>query len=130
MKVIRFLLLFKQGWREVTRLIHPSARLIIKLNKKRVERDVVQAVWGFFSIYIGIFVIFMLLLMATGIDQVSAFSAVAATLNNLGPGLGTVSANFKEVNDFSKWLLCLAMLMGRLEIYTLLVVLTPMFWKK
>lgn len=130
MKVIRFLLLFKQGWREVTRLVHPNARIVIKLNKKRVERDVVQAVWGFFSIYIAIFVIFMLLLMATGMDQVSAFSAVAASLNNLGPGLGDVAANFKEVNDFSKWLLCLAMLMGRLEIFTLLVVLTPMFWRK
>ena len=130
MKVIRFLLLFKQGWREVTRLVHPNARLVIKLNKKRVERDVVQAVWGFFSIYIAIFVIFMLLVMATGMDQVSAFSAVAATLNNLGPGLGDVAANFKEVNDFTKWLLCLAMLLGRLEIFTLLVVLTPMFWRK
>jgi len=130
MKVIRFLLLFKQGWREVTRLIHPNARIVIKLNKKRVERDIVQAVWGFFSIYIAIFVIFMLLLMATGMDQISAFSAVAATLNNLGPGLGDVAANFKDVNDFSKWLLCLAMLMGRLEIFTLLVVLTPMFWRK
>ena len=130
MKVIRFLLLFKQGWREVTRLVHPNARIVIKLNKKSVERGVVQAVWGFFSIYIAIFVIFMLLLMATGMDQVSAFSAVAATLNNLGPGLGDVAANFKEVNDFTKWLLCLAMLMGRLEIFTLLVVLTPMFWRK
>ena len=130
MKVIRFLLLFKQGWREVSRLIHPNARIVIKLNKKRVERDVVQAVWGFFSIYIAIFVIFMLLLMATGMDQISAFSAVAATLNNLGPGLGDVAANFKDVNEFSKWLLCLAMLMGRLEIFTLLVVLTPMFWRK
>lgn len=130
MKVIRFLLLFKQGWREVTRLIHPNARIVIKLNKKRVERNVVQAVWGFFSIYIGIFVVFMLLLMAAGMNQVTAFSAVAATLNNLGPGLGDVAANFKEVGDFSKWLLCLSMLMGRLEIFTLLVVLTPMFWRK
>ncbi len=130
MKVIRFLLLFKQGWREIMRLIHPNARIVIKLNKKRVERNVVQAVWGFFSIYIGIFVIFMLMLMATGLDQVTAFSAVAATLNNLGPGLGEVSANYKEISDFSKWLLCLSMLMGRLEIFTLLVVLTPMFWRK
>ena len=130
MKVIRFLLLFKQGWREVTRLIHPNARIVIKLNKKRVERDVIQAVWGFFSIYIGVFVTFMLLLMAAGMDQITAFSAVAATLNNLGPGLGDVSSNFKEINDFSKWLLSLSMLMGRLEIFTLLVVLTPMFWRK
>lgn len=130
MKVIRVLLLFKQGWREVTRLIHPNARIVIKLNKKRVDRDIIQAVWGFFSIYIAVFVIFMLILMAAGMDQVTAFSAVAATLNNLGPGLGDVAANFKGVDDFSKWLLSFSMLLGRLEIFTLLVVLTPEFWRK
>jgi len=130
MKVIRILLLFKQGWREVTRLIHPSARIAIKLNRKPVDSDVIQAVWGFFSVYIGIFVVFMLLLMAVGMDQITAFSAVAATLNNLGPGLGEVAANFKDIGDFSKWLLCLSMLLGRLEIFTLLVVLTPAFWRK
>ncbi len=130
MKVIRVLLLFKQGWREVLRLIHPNARIAIKLNKKPVDRSVIQAVWGFFSVYIAIFVLFMLILMAAGMDQVTAFSAVAATLNNLGPGLGEVAQNYQEVGDFSKWLLCLSMLMGRLEIFTLLVVLTPAFWRK
>lgn len=130
MKVIRVLLLFKQGWREVTRLIHPNARIVVKLNKKRVDRDIIQAVWGFFSIYIAVFVIFMLILMAVGMDQVTAFSAVAATLNNLGPGLGEVAENYKDIGDFSKWLLCLSMLLGRLEIFTLLVVLTPAFWRK
>ena len=130
MKVIRVLLLFKQGWREVTRLIHPNARIKIKLNRKPVDRDVIQAVWGFFSIYVGLFIVFMLALMAAGLDQITAFSAVAATLNNLGPGLGDVAANFKDIGDFSKWLLCLSMLMGRLEIFTLLVVLTPAFWRK
>ncbi len=129
MKVIRVLLLFKQGWREVLRLIHPNARIAIKLNRKPVERKVIQAVWGFFSVYIAIFVLFMLILMATGMDQITAFSAIAATLNNLGPGLGDVAANYKDVGDFSKWLLCLSMLMGRLEIFTLLVVLTPAFWR-
>jgi trk system potassium uptake protein TrkH len=130
MKVIRVLLLFKQGSREVQRLIHPNARIAIKLNRKPVERNVIQAVWGFFSVYIAVFVLFMLILMAAGMDQVTAFSAIAATLNNLGPGLGEVAANYKDVGDFSKWLLCLAMLMGRLEIFTLLVVLTPAFWRK
>ncbi len=129
MKVIRVLLLFKQGWREVLRLIHPNARIAIKLNQKPVERNIIQAVWGFFSVYVGIFVLFMLLLMASGMDQITAFSAIAATLNNLGPGLGEVAANYKEVEDFPKWLLCFAMLLGRLEIFTLLVVLTPAFWR-
>lgn len=130
MKVVRVLLLFKQGWREVMRLIHPNARIAIKLNRKPVDRSVIQAVWGFFSVYIAVFVVLMLILMATDMDQVTAFSAVAATLNNLGPGLGDVANNFKDIGDFSKWLLCLSMLMGRLEIFTLLVVLTPAFWQR
>jgi len=130
MKVIRVLLLFKQGAREVNRLIHPNVRIVVKLNKKRVDRDIIQAVWGFFSIYIAVFIVFMLILMAIGMDQVTAFSAVAATLNNFGNGLGEVSANFKDIGDPSKWLLCLSMLLGRLEIFTLLVILTPAFWRK
>ena len=68
--------------------------------------------------------------MMSGVNQITAFSAVAATLNNLGPGLGEVTSNFAEMDDFVKWILCLAMLMGRLEIFTLLVILTPAFWRK
>lgn len=130
MKVVRVLLLFKQGKREVMRLIHPNARIAIKLNRKPVERNVIQAVWGFFSVYIAVFVFLMLVLMATEMDQVTAFSAVAATLNNLGPGLGDVANHYRDITDFSKWVLCLSMLMGRLEIFTLLVVLTPAFWRR
>jgi len=130
MKVIRVLLLFKQGTREILRLIHPSARISVKLNRKPVPDNVMQAVWGFFSVYMGIFVLFMLLLMATGLDQVTAFSAVAATLNNLGPGLGEVANNYAGINDFAKWVLNISMLLGRLEIFTLLVVLTPAFWRQ
>jgi trk system potassium uptake protein TrkH len=130
MKVIRVLLLFKQGNREIYRLIHPRAKLSIKINRKPVPERVVQAVWGFFAVYIVLFVTFMLLVMMSGVDHTTAFSAVVATLNNLGPGLGEVAENFHTMNDFSKWLLCLAMLMGRLEIFTLLVILTPAFWRK
>ena len=72
----------------------------------------------------------LLLLMATGLDEVTAFSAVTATLNNLGPGLGEVALNYTSINGFSKWVLCLGMLLGRLEIFTLLVVLTPAFWRR
>ena len=130
MKVVRVLLLFKQGNREIYRLIHPSAKLSIKINRKPVPENVVQAVWGFFAVYVALFTTFMLLLMMSGVNQTTAFSAVAATLNNLGPGLDQVAANFTTMNDFAKWLLCLAMLMGRLEIFTLLVILTPAFWRK
>ncbi len=130
MKVIRFLLLVKQGIREVNRLIHPNARISIKINRNPLPENVMQAVWGFFSVYIAVFVVFMLVLMARGYDQITAFSAVAATLNNLGPGLGEVAGTFKSLDDFSKWWLCLAMLMGRLELFTMLVILTPAFWRK
>jgi trk system potassium uptake protein len=129
-KVVRFLLLFRQGIREVVRLVHPAAQIPVRLSGRAVSPRVVEAVWGFFSVYIGVFVVIMLLLMASGLDQVTAFSATAATLNNLGPGLGGVAENFGGISDFAKWVLVLAMLLGRLEIFTLLVVLTPAFWRR
>ena len=129
-KVIRMLLLVKQGIRELLRLIHPNAQIAVKIGSKPVDNRIIEAVWGFFSAYVGVFIVMMMLLMASGLDQVTAFSAVTATLNNLGPGLGEVGANYTSINDFSKWILCLGMLLGRLEIFTLLVVLTPAFWKR
>lgn len=130
LKVIRVVLLYKQGKREIRRLVHPNAIIPIKLGGKPVDEAVINAVWGFFASYVAIFALLLILLMATGLDQVTAFSAVAACLNNLGPGLGDVSAHYSGINDISKWLLCLAMLLGRLEIFTLLVLLTPTFWRK
>ncbi len=130
MKVIRFLLLIKQGMREMLRLIHPNAKIAVKIGSKPVDSRIIEAVWGFFSAYVAVFVAMLILLMASGLDQVTAFSAVAATLNNLGPGLGEVGANYTSINDFSKWVLCLGMLLGRLEIFTLLVVLSPAFWRR
>ncbi len=129
MKVIRFILLFKQSPRLLLQLLHPRLVRPIKLGHRVVPERVVEAVWGFFSVYIATFAIFMLLLMATGLDQVSAFSAVATAMNNFGPGLGEVAVNFQGITDTAKWLLALAMLMGRLEIFTVLVVMTPAFWK-
>ena len=130
MKVIRVLLLIKQGMRELMRLVHPNAQVVVKIGNKPVSDSIIDAVWGFFAAYVGVFVIMMLLLMASGIDQVTSFSAVAATMNNLGPGLGDVGANYADINDFAKWVLCVSMLMGRLEIFTLLVLFTPAFWRK
>ncbi len=128
-KVVRFLLLLKQGLRELKRLVHPRAYLNVKIGKLPLSDRIVEAVWGFFSAYVAVFSIMMLLLMMTGLDQVTAFSAVAACLNNLGPGLGEVGDNYSGLNDFSKWVLSMAMLLGRLEIFTLLVLLTPDFWR-
>ena len=91
---------------------------------------VVDAVWGFFSVYIVVFVALMLALMVSGLDQITAFSAVAATLNNLGPGLGDVSSGFMSLTDPGKWVSIASMLLGRLEIFTLLVLITPTFWRR
>ena len=130
MKVIRVLMLVKQGLREIKRLIYPHAHLAVKVNDKVMPPRIVEAVWGFMAVYIVVFMVMTLLLMASGLDQVTAFSAVAATLNNLGPGLGDVGPNYAGINDFSKWVLTLSMLMGRLEIFTVLVLLSPAFWRR
>ncbi len=129
-KVIRVLLLVKQGWREVNRLVHPSARFVIKINGQPLPENVVESIWGFFSMYVAVFVFFMLGVMATGADQVTAFSAVSSSLNNQGLGLGAVASNYAGLTDTAKWLLVGAMLMGRLELFTMLVLLTPAFWRK
>jgi len=129
-KVIRFLLLIKQGMREITRLVHPSAQIPVKIGGKAMSDRVINAVWGFFAVYVALFIIMMLILMAIGMDQITAFSAVAACMNNMGVGLGDVADNFGGVTDVGKWVLCFAMLLGRLEIFTLLVLLTPTFWRK
>lgn len=129
-KVIRILLLIKQGQREIMRLIHPNAQVTVKFGRHPVNNSIIDAVWGFFAAYVALFALMMLLLMFNGLDQVTAFSAVAATINNLGPGLGEVSANYASLSDFNKLLLCFSMFLGRLEIFTLLVLLTPAFWRK
>jgi len=130
MKVIRFLLLLRQGMREIMRVIHPNAIIPIKVGGKAMPPRVVESVWGFFSAYVAAFVVIMLIMMMTGLDQVTAFSAVAATMNNLGPGLGEVALNYASLEAVAKWVLCFAMLLGRLEIFTLLVLLTPAFWRR
>jgi trk system potassium uptake protein TrkH len=130
MKIVRAELLLKQGRREIQRLLHPNAVLHIKLNKRPVPDNVINAVWGFFSLYVLSFVTLGLMMMLTGEDIVTAFSATAACLNNLGPGLGNVAQNYAGITDAGKWILSFAMLLGRLELFTLLVVLTPAFWKR
>ncbi len=128
-KVIRWLLVYKQGMREIVRLVHPTAEIPVKLGNSAVPNRVVDSVWGFFSVYIVVFGVMLLAMMATGLDQVTAFSAVAATLNNLGPGLGDVASGFMSLSDVAKWIAIVGMLLGRLEIFTLLVLITPTFWR-
>ena len=129
-KVIRFLLLIKQGMREIKRLIHPSAEIPVRVGGKTIEPRVVDAVWGFFALYVGCFVLMYLALALTGLDLMTSFSAVAACINNLGPGLSAVASNYAGLNDPAKWILCFAMLLGRLEIFTLLVLFSAAYWRK
>jgi len=130
MKVIRWLLIWKQGLREVQRLIHPSAEIPVRIGSKPVDWRIIDSVWGFFAAYIILFGVLMVAMMLTGADQVTAFSAIAACMTNYGIGLGEVASNFTSLSDFAKWLCVVAMLLGRLEIFPLLVIATPSFWRR
>lgn len=128
MKVLRVLILFRLGYREIKRLIHPKAMFSIKLDGRTVSTPTLHSILGFFAVYIICFVLLMLALMATGVDQVSAYSAIATCLNNLGPGMGEVSQSFASVSDPGKVISIVAMLLGRLEIMSVLVLLNRAFW--
>ncbi len=128
-KAMRLMLISKQGVRELKQLVHPSAVIPLKVGRRRVEAKVVSAVWSFLAVYLVAFVILMIAIVATGLDFETAFSAVAAALNNLGPGLGDVTYHYGDINEVAKWLLCGAMLLGRLEVFTVLVLFTPTFWR-
>ena len=128
-KVIRIVLLYRQWRREIVRLIHPNAMLPLKLGGKPVSDSVSNAVWAFFSLYMLSFAVLGVVMSATGEDWVTAFSAVAACLNNLGPGLGEVAQNYSSISDPGKWVLSFSMLLGRLELFTLLVLFSAAFWR-
>jgi trk system potassium uptake protein TrkH len=128
-KIGRMLILAQQGIREIYRLVHPNALLPIKIRNRRIPDRVADAIWAFVGVYLAIFYLMVLLLLASGLDYVTAWSATAASLNNLGPGLGAVATNYGDLGSFAKWVLCWGMLLGRLEIFTLLVLFTPTFWK-
>lgn len=128
-KVIRTMLIGKQGVREIYRLIHPNAVIPIKVGQNPVPDRIIESVWGFFAVYMLSFIAMFLTLLGTGLDFVTAFSAVGACINNLGPGMGDVSAHYGTINDTAKWVLAFAMLLGRLEVFTLLVLFTPAFWR-
>lgn len=130
MKVIRLLLVYKQGRREVKRLIHPRATLAIKFGGQSLPEDVIQAMWSFIAVFIGLFIIIMLLLLATGMDLTTAFSSTIAGLANVGVGIGNVASGYENISEVAKWIMIFAMLAGRLEIFTLLVLFTPEFWRR
>jgi len=131
-KMIRTLLVIKQGWREMLHLLHPRAIIPIKIGGAVIPNKVVFSVQGFIFLYFYSVIGLSFVLMLSGLDFISSFSAVIACINNAGPGLNQVgpASNFQGLNDFQTWVCTFAMLLGRLELFTLLIVFTPAFWRK
>jgi trk system potassium uptake protein TrkH len=132
MKTMRIMLLIRHGYTELFRIIHPHAVTAVKLGGKAVPADTLSSIWGFFILYIGLFVVASLIMASLGLDMISAFASVAASIGNIGPGLGMVgpARNFFEIPLAGKWVLAFCMLLGRLEIYTVIVLIAPEFWRK
>jgi trk system potassium uptake protein TrkH len=129
-KVARWQMVVRQGLREIRQLVHPKGQFVVKVGGKRVSESVVISVGGFCTLYLLCFLAMTLALTASGVDMVSASAAIGACLNNLGPGLGTVSAHYNSLGDVSIWICSFAMILGRLEVFTVLVLLTPQFWNE
>lgn len=129
LRVARVLVLYLQGKRELKRVVHPNLVYPIKWGKNVLDERVIGGIWAFFSAYLLVFLICLLGVVACGVEPFNAFNAVLASLNNLGPALGSVSSNMTAIPDSAKWILTIAMVCGRLEIFTLLALFTPAFWK-
>lgn len=131
-KMIRAMILFRQVFREFSKLSHPNAVTPLKIGSQVVPNQVVFSVLAFFFAWLATLVSMTLLLTLSGLDVITAFSAVVASLNNIGPGLHLVgpAANFSVLSDFQTWVCTVTMLLGRLELLTVLVILTPGFWRK
>ncbi len=131
-KIMRVILLIKHGYQEIFRIIHPHAVTVVKLGGKPIPQDILRGIWGFFILFIGLFIVATLAMAALGLDMISSFAAVAASIGNIGPGLGLVGPvkNYLAVPVAGKWILIFCMLLGRLEIYTVIALLTPEFWRK
>ena len=131
-KMIRAKLLYIQVYREFLKLLHPSAVTPVKIGGHVVENKIIFAVLAFMFVYISSIVTMTLILMGSGVDALTAFSAVVACINNTGPGLNRVgpAATYEVLTDFQTWVLTFAMLLGRLELFTVLVVFAPAFWRK
>ena len=130
LKVIRVVIIAKQAAVHLQRLIHPRSLNPVRVDGRIVPESVIDGIWGFFAVYVAVFALLMVLMMLDGVDELTAFGAVATALNNLGPGLGDVAVTFAGMSDLSTILMALSMLLGRLEIFTFLVLLTPAFWRR
>lgn len=126
-KAMRFLLLYRQGSRELSQLVHPKGIFMIKVSGQSVSDRVIQSVWSLFFFYIFFACVFVWGLVAIGHDFVTAFGTVAACINNMGVGYGDTASGFGTLKDPAKWLMCVAMLFGRLEIFPILIVMSRTF---
>jgi trk system potassium uptake protein TrkH len=129
-KVVRILVMFRLGMKEIHKFIRPNAQVSVKLNKSSINEKALVSVLGFFSLYAISFFLILMLLMFAGLDQVTAYSATAATMNNLGPGLGDVAHNYGSVGEAAKWILSFSMLIGRLEVLTIIAIFHRAFWRQ
>jgi len=132
MKIIRIFILVKFVVSEITRLLHPHAVVPVRIGNDVIPRDVVLNVLGFFILFVLTFMVGVLIMSSLGLDMATSFGSVAATLGNVGPGLGMVGPvdNYAHIPGFGKWVLCILMLMGRLEIFTVIILLSPFYWQK
>jgi trk/ktr system potassium uptake protein len=132
MKCLRVMLCFKYCYRELFSLVHPRAVSQIKIGRKSVSDEIMRSVLGFLALYVALASLSTVLLAGMGVDFVTAIAAVAATIGNIGPGLGTVGPvdNYAQIPYLGKWLLIWCMLLGRLEIFTVVILMVPEFWRK
>lgn len=130
--MIRARILFQQFFREMIVIMHPRAISLVKIGRNIVPTEIIFAILAFLFVYLISIVLMTLTLALSGLDEITAFSAAVACLNNLGAGLGRVgpAMNYAALNDFQIWLCSFAMFLGRLEFYTLMIVFTPAFWRK
>ncbi|MFQ3574258.1 MAG: TrkH family potassium uptake protein [Thermodesulfovibrionales bacterium] len=131
-KQVRILLILKQGYREIYQLIHPHAVTSIKLDEKFLTKEVLGSIWGFVFLFLAMCVIASAGVALCGVDLITSFTTVLSAMSNVGPALGEAgpSENYSNIPSTGKWILTFCMLLGRLEVYTVLILLVPNFWRK
>ena len=132
MKIVRIVIAMKNSFKEFKRLIHPHAVIPVRLNHKALKPEILRNVLAFIVVYIMTFAVGTIIMTFFGLDLDSAMGSVIATLGNIGPGIGSVGPadNFSAIPDGGKWVLSFLMLIGRLELFTVLIIFTPLFWRK
>lgn len=128
-KLLRALLMLKQGKREFVTLLHPDSIQAMTIDQRPIPQGVLQSTWSFISVFIFVFIVSMLIFMALGHDLLTSFSAITSAMSNIGTGLGEISNSFAHLDDRSKWVLIVTMLIGRLEVFSLLILFTRAFWR-